>query len=423
MTRSKSKKRPKQRESNPTKTPDNSEAGATAAGFNSDTILSSSKINQFERMNQFLIDYSKVVVMSYEDLKKRTEARVGVSLNRVYGWRAIDRNDEAFKKEIEDNPYLGVLPSHMKTFEYKAHLNDLNDIIYGNKNSFKAMSSEHQINTIISLLVLLKYQLLYIEELERNSPGRFKKYIDEYTKQKNNSISKLFNEYDAEKVELHLTGLRWYRTADLILDDSLTEENVNKLYDIAIKTNLMPLKLLLTKHMLRPDRKALLSPAHITELTLSTNQDEATVENYHVSVLGCNISDFALLMRESKNLSDNISYQKQLQWLAYIRPETFFELLPASKSSISGTLQLFCAIILCLAREGKYATSKGYVDFIIKNQSTVYKPTQDELVVLTVLKEQKPLDQYLEPIHRMIERAPNDYVKGFAYIVTWSLFS
>ena len=430
MTRSTKKKRSKKKTAVPVATASASVStsalkeellGATASA----PASASDQQEEEYKIVQFLHNFCREVTLSPQALKERygkfmkiINMRTGKVEETVY--EQADTGETLIKSETR---YGGSDPISISTslmtsgavIEIMKNIkNDINT-----KLSLPSLSKSIKMAFLFSYLILIMRKLHRIDEMELISPGAFDKNKENQYQKISETATELVAFFPKEQLQLNIDALQWYHTAEFSNLEDITEKNIRKLFDMALKTELPPLKLFLIRYILSPEKKSLLSPVHIFDLQANPDFDD---KNRVLKSLCLSGIDFDLF--EKDNGKDSIAYpfcyHHQLLWMIHKNPYVGFQLIPHHEDNISETLQLFCFVILELIRGKGDVCDPVYAvkDFIILEEKTLTKkPTEEMEAVLYSLKNQNSFEEYKQKIETLIETEKSDYVKGFFYFL------
>ena len=388
--------------------------------------VSASNLNEeLYQILQFLHNFCREVILSPKVLEKRygslikiIDTRTGLVEAAVY--EQTETGETAINNE---NLYTGSDPVPIGTsLMTSAALKTMIELLKADviKNALlPSLSKNIKMSFLVSYLVLLMRKLHRIYEMEEISPGAFEQNKSDLYDGMLEIIAELIGCFPKEQLQLHMDALQWYHTAEFSELEDITEKNIRKLFDSALKTELPPLKLFLIRYILSPEKKSLLSPVHIFDLPESPdlNDQDRVLES-----LGLSAIDFDLFEKANgkKSITYPLCYHHQLLWMIHKNPHKNFKFIPHHENNISETLQIFCSVILKLIRAKGDICDPIYSkkDFFIPEEKTLSKrPTQDMKAVLHSLKNQNSFEEYKDKIEALIETEKSDYVKGFFYFL------
>ena len=283
---------------------------------------------------------------------------------------------------------------------------------------FNRESESYQVKTFISVLILLIRKIQLIEDLEQ-------KHNTNVTNQKTavrvkfNKVAERLYDNCSKNISLCLRALKFYRIAEFINPNKLTLRDVNRLYNTAIKSDVITLKMFLVRYALRPRGMTLLSPIHILNLTLFHLKP---LDFSHLIAIEFNLADYCILSKEVENIPRRFTSQEQIQWMVSALPTYKKFYLPRHQASLSQKLQLFCSLLLHFIK--LHSLSNNDLLSLVKSGiEAMEEPisSQERRLILQI-KDQTGIYEYVNKTKTQVESVPDPVLKGFIYLLIGSYY-
>ena len=386
-------------------------------------VSSSDPQEELNKIFQFLNNFCRFATLSPQALLEHTGNSVTIQdestgqYTRAF-YKQTDTGETIIKHKTADTSTgpLTVGTCLISSKSIIEHLQTLNTDI---NNSL----SRPTLPKNMQLLYFLSYLVLLMRKLQKTGPLA-EKIPEVFLKQKNIQFENiaitavtLLASFSKEQIQMKIDGLQWYHAAEFSAFEEITEKNILKLFDTAVKSDLLPLKLFLIRHALSPEKKSLLSPVHIFDLGANPKFKD---NNRVLMSLGLSTTDYGLFARVTDEWSSlfPFSYHHQLLWLVFKDPHRGFQFIPQHENNISEALQIFCSVILELIRDKADICTYLAKNFVVSAEKVaITPPTQLMKDVLYSLKNQDSFDDYIKNIEALIETEKSNYVKGFFYFL------
>ena len=279
--------------------------GATAAEGPPDFKTNPEVFEATKEMSilNFLYNYTRNVVLTGEAMAARQEKIPKKSDQEAYNIYNLYKNDTFKFKPL-------LVPKN----QVPAYTNAIQDTINDDEFYIRGNQSQH-ILCLISLLVLKYIKFQKTGQLLIANPDVFQPIIVKEREEIDGIIDDIYQRFGHEKISKYIKYLKWYHAAEFSLQRTITEDDINNLFQGALQTDIIPLNFFLIKHSLEPNGNSLLSPINIVSL-LSKNR--VIFDRYIYAVLGFNNIELELLYKTTLNyVTVPMSYRHQLLWILY----------------------------------------------------------------------------------------------------------